>query len=190
MMQLDLHLDFHIHLQGWDVLYAELLEKTWKDTPEDMQIKATGNLRALFARSSFALKFNFLSHLIRLKDQNIKIAICTSDSREGTVEFLEKLGLDDMVDMVVCGDDKVTKLSPTSSAVVNFVPRSQNPSRTLTTPSSSAESWGPRAARRSWWETPRPTPSWARQQTWGSRWASSLGSEATPTSPTPISLYR
>lgn len=76
---------------------AEVLEKTWKDTPEDMQIKATGNLRALFAR---------------LKDQNIKIAICTSDSREGTVEFLEKLGLDDMVDMVVCGDDKESKSKP------------------------------------------------------------------------------
>ena len=91
---------------------AEVLEKTWKDTPEDMQIKATGNLRALFTRSSFALKLCFLSQPIRLKEKNIKIAICTSDSREGTVEFLEKLGLDKMVDMVVCGDDKVTKRHP------------------------------------------------------------------------------
>merc|ERR1711936_295046 len=46
---------------------AEVLEKTWKDTQENMQIKMTGNLRALF---------------VRLKERDIKIAICTSDSRE------------------------------------------------------------------------------------------------------------
>ena len=29
----------------------QVMEKTWKDTPENMQIKETGNLRALFVRS-------------------------------------------------------------------------------------------------------------------------------------------
>jgi len=76
---------------------AEVLEKTWKDTPENMQIKMTGNLRALFAR---------------LKERDIKIAICTSDSREGTVEFLERMGLQSMVDIIVCGDDEVSKSKP------------------------------------------------------------------------------
>lgn len=76
---------------------AEVLEKTWKDTPENMQIKMTGNLRALF---------------VRLKERDIKIAICTSDSREGTVEFLERMGLQSMVDIIVCGDDEVSKSKP------------------------------------------------------------------------------
>ena len=46
-------------------------------------------------------------HLFRLKERGIKIAICTSDSREGTIEFLERMGLESMVDVIVCGDDEV-----------------------------------------------------------------------------------
>ena len=46
-------------------------------------------------------------HLFRLKERGIKIAICTSDSREGTIEFLERMGLESMVDIIVCGDDEV-----------------------------------------------------------------------------------
>ena len=45
--------------------------------------------------------------VVRLKERDIKIAICTSDSREGTVEFLERMGLQSMVDIIVCGDDEV-----------------------------------------------------------------------------------
>ena len=46
-------------------------------------------------------------YLFRLKERGIKIAICTSDSREGTIEFLERMGLESMVDVIVCGDDEV-----------------------------------------------------------------------------------
>ena len=46
-------------------------------------------------------------YLFRLKERGIKIAICTSDSREGTIEFLERMGLESMVDIIVCGDDEV-----------------------------------------------------------------------------------
>ena len=35
MLHLDLHVDLHIHIQGWDVLYAELLEKTWKEKMDE-----------------------------------------------------------------------------------------------------------------------------------------------------------
>jgi len=80
---------------SWEA--KNVVEKTWKDTPENMQIKSTGNLRSLFSR---------------LKEKHIKIAICTSDSREGTVEFLERLNLTDLVDMVVCGDDKESRSKP------------------------------------------------------------------------------
>ncbi|XP_023331100.1 uncharacterized protein LOC111703400 [Eurytemora carolleeae] len=73
---------------SWEA--RNVVTKTWKDTPENMQIKSTGNLRTLFSR---------------LKENNIKIAICTSDSREGTQEFLERMSLTDLVDLVVCGDD-------------------------------------------------------------------------------------
>jgi len=75
----------------------QVLKKTWKDTPENMQIKMTGNLRALFSR---------------LQEKGIKVAICTSDSREGTVEFLERLSLVDLVDLVICGDDPESKSKP------------------------------------------------------------------------------
>jgi len=82
-------------LSEWEA--KNVLEKTWKDTPENMQIKVTGNLGDLFSR---------------LKEKNIKIAICTSDSREGTVEFLERQNLVQLVDIVVCGDDKVSVSKP------------------------------------------------------------------------------
>merc|ERR1719481_584860 len=75
----------------------QVLKKTWKDTPENMKIKMTGNLRALFTR---------------LREKGIKVAICTSDSREGTVEFLERLSLTDLVDLVICGDDPESKSKP------------------------------------------------------------------------------
>ncbi len=47
-----------------------------------------------------------------LKDEDVKIALCTSDSREGTLEFLERESLTHMVDRVVCGDDKDGKPKP------------------------------------------------------------------------------
>lgn len=41
----------------------------------------------------------------QLRDNGIKIAICTSDSRQGTLTALRQLQVIDHVDMVVCGDD-------------------------------------------------------------------------------------
>ena len=57
--------------------------------------------------SSLSLISTSLLQLFRLKERGIKIAICTSDSREGTIEFLERMGLESMVDVIVCGDDEV-----------------------------------------------------------------------------------
>lgn len=73
------------------------VESAWRDTPENMRIKATGNLNYLFAR---------------LQHHDVRVAICTSDSREGTEEFLERQGLTDLVDIVVCGDDSFGKPKP------------------------------------------------------------------------------
>jgi len=80
---------------AWEA--KKVVSKTWRDTPDDIKIKMTGNLRSLFQR---------------LKERDIKIAICTSDSREGTEEFLERLHLADLVDLVVCGDDAESKSKP------------------------------------------------------------------------------
>ncbi len=83
---------------GFSEIEAEsVLDSTWKDTPENMRIKLTGNLHRRFAE---------------LKDEGIKIAICTSDSREGTEQFLDRMELADHVDMVVCGDDAHGKPKP------------------------------------------------------------------------------
>lgn len=75
----------------------QVVDHTWRETPEDMKIKLTGNLPELF---------------IRLKNQGVKIAICTSDSKEGTNEFLEKMMLEPYVDMIMCGDDPKGKPKP------------------------------------------------------------------------------
>ncbi|XP_023930538.1 uncharacterized protein LOC106170926 [Lingula anatina] len=40
-----------------------------------------------------------------LKEHDMKIAICTSDSRYGTLQSLESLGLLSQIDRLVCGDD-------------------------------------------------------------------------------------
>jgi len=75
----------------------EVVDNTWRDTPENMDIKLTANLSVLFQR---------------LKNEGIKIAICTSDSKEGTNEFLEKMKLEPYVDMIMCGDDPNGKPKP------------------------------------------------------------------------------
>lgn len=40
-----------------------------------------------------------------LKSRGIKTAVCTADSRSGTMSALGRLGITNMVDKVVCGDD-------------------------------------------------------------------------------------
>jgi len=90
-------LETHHRFSRWEA--TKVMEKTWKDTPENLQIKMTGNLASIFKK---------------LKEQGIKIAICTSDSREGTEEFLTKLSLTGYVDLVLCGDDadSISKPNP------------------------------------------------------------------------------
>ena len=48
-----------------------------------------------------------------LKRNNIKIAVCTSDDRYQTIKTLKILGLHNMIDCIVCGDDPISsKPSP------------------------------------------------------------------------------
>ena len=48
-----------------------------------------------------------------LKRNNIKIAVCTSDNRYQTIKTLKILGLHNMIDCIVCGDDPISsKPSP------------------------------------------------------------------------------
>ncbi len=47
-----------------------------------------------------------------LQDEGIKVAICTSDSREGTEAFLENTSISHLVDRVVCGDDADSRPKP------------------------------------------------------------------------------
>ncbi|KAL3982010.1 Haloacid dehalogenase-like hydrolase family protein [Acanthocheilonema viteae] len=49
--------------------------------------------------------FNLRLLFQQLRDHGIKIAVCTSDSRKGTLNTLRHLQLEDHIDMVVCGDD-------------------------------------------------------------------------------------
>ena len=84
--------------RGFNPSHAKrVVNETWKDTPENMSIKLTGNLHSLFHR---------------LKSEGVKIAICTSDSREGTQQFLHCQNLGQYIDMIVCGDDAESKPKP------------------------------------------------------------------------------
>lgn len=47
-----------------------------------------------------------------LRAKGVKTAICTTDSREGTLSALDRLGLMSMIDKIVCGDDTDTKPKP------------------------------------------------------------------------------
>ena len=62
-----------------------------------MAIKLTGPMTHLFST---------------LQEEGVRIAICTADSREGTEQFLARENLKDLVDTVVCGDDKGTRPKP------------------------------------------------------------------------------
>jgi len=85
-------------LQGFsDARAREVVDRTWKDKQDVLQIKILGNLVELFQR---------------LKANGMRVAICTSDSRESTLEFVERVGISSLVDMIVCGDDQVSKSKP------------------------------------------------------------------------------
>lgn len=47
-----------------------------------------------------------------LKSRGIKTAVCTADSRSGTMTALHRLGLTEMVDKIVCGDDNNSTPKP------------------------------------------------------------------------------
>ncbi|CAD5217171.1 unnamed protein product [Bursaphelenchus okinawaensis] len=55
-----------------------------------------------------------------LKDHNVKIAICTADSRKGTLTALKSLGLEQYVDLVVCGDDSGSQPKPHPHNALNI----------------------------------------------------------------------
>ena len=89
------HMLGHIGFSTQDA--KDIVEKTWLDTPEDFKVKLMADMRSLFGR---------------LKAKNIKVAICTADSREGTEMFVQRMHLEPLVDMLVCGDDPGCKPKP------------------------------------------------------------------------------
>jgi len=105
-------------LQGFsDVRAREVVDRTWKDKQDVLQIKVLGNLVELFQRYLSISFCNFENSLLphfnsRLKANGMRVAICTSDSRESTLEFVERVGISSLVDMIVCGDDQVSKSKP------------------------------------------------------------------------------
>ncbi len=54
-----------------------------------------------------------LRHLFEtLQRHDIRIAVCTADSRSGTEQALHKLDIANLVDIVVCGDDHDAQPKP------------------------------------------------------------------------------
>ncbi|KAK3085801.1 hypothetical protein FSP39_008859 [Pinctada imbricata] len=73
------------------------------DDPEHM--KTLGDLKTLFK-------------ILRAND--IKIAVCTSDNRKGTIDFLKEVGLEKYIDHVTCGDDPGSEPKPSPSTAWNI----------------------------------------------------------------------
>ena len=48
------------------------------------------------------------------------IAVCTSDSREGTEQLLRRENVEDLVDMVMCGDDEENVAKPAPDNIINI----------------------------------------------------------------------
>ncbi|KAK5984472.1 Choline dehydrogenase mitochondriallike [Xiphosphorus maculatus], partial [Trichostrongylus colubriformis] len=70
---------------------------------KDSQSRCPSTLRAIQdMRSLFSA----------LKEHDVKIAVCTADNRENTMVMLRWFGVEDLVDIVVCGDDPGSKPKP------------------------------------------------------------------------------
>lgn len=77
----------------------EIIKNNWieGDTGDPRRLKSVTDLKTLFQI---------------LKGNNIKVAVCTADSRKGTMSTLKSLGLEEFVDHIVCGDDPFNTPKP------------------------------------------------------------------------------
>ncbi|KAK6178585.1 hypothetical protein SNE40_013340 [Patella caerulea] len=77
----------------------EVIKESWQEGDVDNPdvVKGITDLQTLFKI---------------LKSNDIKVAVCTSDSRKGTELTLATLGLTKYIDMIVCGDDPNTEPKP------------------------------------------------------------------------------
>lgn len=55
-----------------------------------------------------------------LQTNGVKTAVCTADDRDGTMSALDRLGLTHMVDMIICGDDHISKPKPAPDNALNI----------------------------------------------------------------------
>ncbi|KAK7115432.1 uncharacterized protein [Littorina saxatilis] len=78
---------------------TQIIRDSWfeGDVGDPDSVKSVTNLKTLFKI---------------LKQNDIKVAVCTSDNRRGTLNTLRNLSLTKYVDMVVCGDDPNTQPKP------------------------------------------------------------------------------
>ncbi|XP_069112060.1 uncharacterized protein [Argopecten irradians] len=84
---------------------CDLVLSIWEDGHGIYETRPLGDLKTLFRI---------------LKSHDIKIAVCTSDSRKGTENVLEELKIRNMVDLIACGDDpnNVPKPAPHNALMI------------------------------------------------------------------------
>lgn len=73
-----------------------IIKKSFIDFPH-LNNKPVCNIKSLFSE---------------LYNKNIKIAICTSDSRNSTKQFIEQYSINNYIDFILCGDDKCFSRKP------------------------------------------------------------------------------
>ena len=64
------------------------------------------------SNASIPLDKNAHQLFLTLKEHGVKIAINTADSRESAIHDLKSVGLLSYVDIMVCGDDPISRVKP------------------------------------------------------------------------------
>ena len=87
--------------------YPNLSNKNSKDFVEKHWVELT------FEQDDVIPFGNLIDIFQKLKNDNIKIAVCTSDDRKSTISMLQTLKITDFIDFISCGDDDISsKPSP------------------------------------------------------------------------------
>lgn len=110
-----------------------ILDEVWTEGDHKLHLKHLGNPKLIFRT---------------LKANGVKVAVCTSDNREGTQGVLEELELAHNVDMLVCGNDPENVPKPAPENALRICKRlGANPEKTVMIGDSKADILMSKAAR-------------------------------------------
>ena len=121
---------------------AEVLRKRGMSAAQasDFVAKAWCDVTREYSFSDFKVFGDMTSLLRSLRRRGIKTAVCTMDSRTGTEQFLDSLGIRSEFDVIMCGDDPDSTPKPAADNALTICNRLQvDPSRVVIVGDTSAD---------------------------------------------------